>query len=194
MIITKARKYLHVEALLTRCFPVAALFLLMSLLALPALAQERLPAPPALRTMFSVIYIREGEQECHQETGECIGYAASKCIGMMFKIHSGTVASDYSMRITAGKNPVKVLDGFAQYPTGWFNIAEWRMDQAPHISGGIFVMDTWVGGDSGTYANYNLCGFADNQTVKIRFRAIDSRENSPYKYGEKTDVIIVEIY
>lgn len=188
MIFTNARIYVQ-----GRCFPLAVLILLLCLSALPALAQERLPAPPALRTMYSVVYIREGEQECHQETGECIGYATSMCIGMIFKIHSSTVAGDYSMRITAGKNPVKVVDGFAQYPTAWFNIAEWRTQQAPHISGGIFVMDTWVSGDFGTHAGYNLCGFASDQTVKIRFRAIDSRENSPYKYGEKTDVFSVEI-
>lgn len=178
---------------LSRYFPLAVLIPLLLLSALSALAQEKLPAPPALRTLHSVVYIREGERQCHSETGECIGYATSMCIGMIFKIHSSTVAGDYSMRITAGKKPVQVVDGFSPYPTGWFNIAEWRTQQAPHISGGIFSMDTWGGGDFGTLANYNLCGLARDQTVKIRFRAIDYRENSPYKYGEKTDVIIVEI-
>lgn len=190
---THARTWMQGGRLLTRCFPLAALILLLCVCALPALAQERLPAPPAVRTMYSVVYGREGNLECHSESGECIGYEASKCIGMMFKINSGTVASDYSMRITSGKNPVKIVDGFSPYPTSWFNIAEWRVNQAPHISGGIFLMDTWHGGDNGTHANYNLCGLASGQSVKIRFRVIDNREDSPYRYGEKTDVIKVEI-
>ncbi len=192
MVFTNARAYTQGRRLLTRHFPLAVLILLLCVGTLPALAQERLPAPPAVRTMYSVVYGREGNLECHAESGECIGYEASKCIGMIFKIHSGTQASNYSMRISSGKNPVKIVDGFAPYPKGWFNIAEWRTEQAPHISGGIFIMDTYSSADYGTHAAYDICGLDDGQTVKIRFRVRDNREDSPYKYGDKTDVISFE--
>ncbi len=189
-----ARTFVSGRLLLTRYFPTVALILLMCLVASPSLAQERLPAPPAVRTMYSVVYGREGHEECHKESGECIGYVASKCIGLTFKILSGTQASDYSLRIWSGKKkPAKVEAGFVPYSTRWFNITEWRVDQAPHISGGIFVMETWPSLDYGTYATYDICGFANDQTVNMMFRAIDSREDSPYKYGAKTQVITVEL-
>ncbi len=180
--------------IVTRFFPIVALLLLMSLCALPALAQDKLPAPPALRTLYSVVYGRNGYQECHEESGECTGYNASKCVGVTFRINAKTVAGDYSMRIWTGKNkPVRIEAGFVPYPTGWFDIAEWRVTQAPHISGGIFTMETWPSLDFGVYATYDICGLVESQTIKMRFRARDNRENSPYRYGEKTGLITVTI-
>ncbi len=173
-----------------RFFPLVALMLLVGVSALPALAQERLPAP-APQEFIHGVSDKDGAHQCHQESGECITYDASKCIGVSFSAIAGVNLRDYAIRLWNGKNRVSVVAGYDRYPKKWFNPWEWHKDQSPEIGGGISPIGDWP--DSGNHVEFTICGLASGQTVKLKFRAEDARENSQYKYGEKTDGVKVKL-
>ncbi len=193
MICTKKFQYIHSDRrrlLFTRLLPIVTLLLLVGVSALPALAQERLPAP-APQTFVHGVNDKAGGRQCDPETGECISYDASKCIDVSFTAIDGVNLRDYAIRLWYGKNQAGVVAGYDRYPKKWFNPWDWHKTQSPEIGGGITPIGDWP--DSGNYVEFTLCGLASGQTVKLKFRAEDARENSQYKYGEKTKGIKVKL-
>ncbi len=180
----------RVKLLFKRFFPIVALMLLVGVSALPAFAQERLPAPAA-QTFVHGVKDKAGNQQCHQESVECLSYDASKCIDVSFRAIAGVNLRDYAIRLWNGKKQVAVVAGYDRYPKKWFNPSEWHQNQSPEIGGGISPIGDWP--DSGNQIEFSICGLASGQTVKLKFRAEDARENSQYKYGEKTKGIKVKL-
>lgn len=176
--------------IIARLFPLVVLMLLVGVSALPALAQERLPAP-APQTFIHGVNNDAGGQQCHQESGECITYDASKCIDVSFSAIDGVNLRDYAIRLWSGKNKAAVVAGYDRYPKKWFNPYDWHNNQSPEIGGGITPIGDWP--DSGNFVEFTICGLASGQTVKLKFRAEDARENSQYKYGEKTEGVKVKL-
>ncbi len=129
--------------------------------------------------------------QCDQESGQCISYDASKCIGVSFSGIDGVNLRDYAIRLWNGNNQVAVVAGYARYPKKWFNPWDWHRNQSPEIGGGISPIGDWP--DGGNHVEFTICGLASGQTVKLKFRAMDTRENSQYKYGEKTDGVKVKL-
>lgn len=61
----------------------------------------------------------------------------------------------------------------------------------PFVGGGIIPRGKWPGG--GDLVQFNMCGLAPGQKLRLMFRAQDVRADSPYKYGAKTKTIKVSV-
>ena len=182
-------------------FSIGALVLFALLSALPSFAQDRYPtieerlaAPEKNQEYVKDVYTMPFWQTCFPHNGgqACLDFAESKCIVVSFDGSRWVKPRYHVMRISSGKGPVAVAQGFVKYPSKqWFSPMEFNDHYLPLIGGGITPRGKWpMGGD---LVQFNMCGLAPGQNLKLMFRAQDVRADSPYKYGAKTETIKVRV-
>jgi len=150
----------------------AALLIFALLLAMPSLAQNRLPAPKIVAIKVIELRSDRGIHDWCIDVGwERVPGAA---IGRRWREYAG-----YAIRLwTEGNNTPKsahpsVHGVYAPNSTAWTKITNRTV--RPFLTGNLVVAST--------------CGYAENQKIKLRVRAIDNKGN----YGKVSKVFTVKL-